>query len=161
MMSKPRLLFCYALLGLVVGGPLYDIATFTEHYPFSPYWMFCNNVAGEKPVVMQYRATAVPADGAAPFFLEARVQMEPWTPQRFSLALDSVAKRSDFQHIAKHAARDAIKRYEANRARHRGPPLKAMILNRVSWRVREDAANRRTPDTVEEIGRVETGESWP
>lgn len=144
-MSKRRLLFVHALLGCLVGGHLYDIATDQEHWPFSQYPMF--STVDESRTHRTLRLFGVTAGTELPLLSPA--YLHPFDQCRLSTALLRISDRTAVGRDLDEALFDVWHRYEERRTagRHGGPALTAVRLYSLEWHLDANATNARTPET--------------
>jgi glucosyl-dolichyl phosphate glucuronosyltransferase len=149
----------YALIAVVFGASAYDIATGTEHWPFSPYPMF--SIVDERPIVDSIRLLGVTAE-ASPRevpLLDSRV-LEPFDQCRLSTALARVYSDPVRRASLPALLRDILIRYERRRidGEHDGPRLQAIRAYFMHWEITADAANRDVPTTRRLLAEVKTAD---
>jgi len=144
-MHTTRRTFLNLVFGGLILGSAYDIATDTEHWPFSQYPMF----SGEwrSPTFTWLRLVGVTGDGRE-LALASNDYIRPFDLSRLPKALRQMLDQDDGRARVAIAVKDCLRRYEELRAdrRHDGPPLAAMRLYEVEWRIDPQAANVDRPD---------------
>jgi hypothetical protein len=146
-----------ALLNLVfagfIAGSVYDIAMDQEHWPFSQYPMFSE--VWRSPRFSWLRLFGVRADGTE-FPLEMNRFVAPFDQSRLSKALRQMLREPDAASRVRTAVEDCLARYEVLRVtgRHEGPPLAALRLYELEWRIDPEAANVDRPDGKRLIAEV-------
>ena len=148
-MSWRRLLFVHALLGCLVGGHLYDIATDQEHWPFSQYPMF--STVDESRTHRTLRLFGVTAGAEVPLLSPA--YLHPLDQCRLSTALLRMSERTSVRRDIDEALSDVWHRYEEHRTagHHGGPALTAVRLYSLEWHLDANATNADTPETREVV----------
>lgn len=150
-MRSSRIATVYALMTVLVGGTLFDMATDREHWPLSPYPMFAN-VERERTLSL-LRVVAVPLASRSnpPGFplIDPRF-IQPFDQCRLSLALDGDYRDPARRTLVPLLLHDVLRRYEAMRAagKHHGPRLQAVRLYEMRWRLDPQGQNVDTPDTA-------------
>jgi hypothetical protein len=139
-----RMLLSLVFAGLILGSA-YDIASDQEHWPFSQYPMFSG--VWQSDSFTWLRVYGVIADGRE-VALTSNRYIEPFDLSRLPKALRRILDGPDGSTRVAIALRDCLTRYDQLRARHRhdGPPLVAMRLYEVEWRIDRNAANVDRPD---------------
>jgi hypothetical protein len=144
-MSVTRRVFLNLVFGGLILGSAYDIGTDQEHWPFSQYPMF----SGEwrSPTFTWLRLFGVTADGREMALAQNRF-IVPFDLSRLPKALGRILDGRDGSTRVVAAVRDLLARYEQLRVEHRhdGPPLAAMRLYEVEWRIDPDASNVDRPE---------------
>jgi hypothetical protein len=144
-MSMTRRVFLNLVFAFLILGSAYDIATDQEHWPFSQYPMF----AGEwrSPTFTWLRLFGVTADGRE-IALASNRYIAPFDLSRLPKALRRMMDERDGARRIAIAVGDCLTRYEQLRAQHRhdGPPLAAMRLYEVEWRIDARASNVDRPE---------------
>jgi hypothetical protein len=139
------------LIGLV-GGHAYDIVTDQEHWPFSQYPMFSGTWTS--PSFTWLRLFGVTADGRE-FPLDDNKYIEPFDQSRLPKALRRMMQARDGDARIRTALPDLLARYEQLRGdEHDGPPIVALRLYELEWRIDPQAANIDTPDRRRFIAEV-------
>jgi glucosyl-dolichyl phosphate glucuronosyltransferase len=142
-MSRGRIAMAQWLVTGLVLGSAYDIVTDREHWPFSPYPMF--STLERDPMLRSLRVFGV-VGGATEVPLRDGDWIEPFDQCRLTTALSgaygNVRRRSQIGVML----RDCLRRYEEGRTvgRHNGPPLQAVRLYELTWRV--DPHGARDPE---------------
>lgn len=133
-LSRRRLAVAHLLIIVMFAGYAYCLATDTEYWPFSQYPMYSTVV---RPGPSQYLAlVAVPAGGQKPeFSIPDDKYIIPFDWVRLARAFERLVEMPDHQRKLEAALRDCWARYDRLRlaGRHRGPPLQAVRLYRMSW----------------------------
>jgi hypothetical protein len=149
-MGKARYRFINMLIGVLIAGSLFDIATRREHWPFSPYDLYTG--ASNEYSLTLLRLYGVTA-GKTPseFPLYAKRYIEPFDNARLRVALENIDTDPNRSAKLTEALRDCLRRYEALRAsgRHDGPPLRGIRFYRVYWKLEPWARNLDFPDRKE------------
>jgi hypothetical protein len=144
-MTMARRLFLNLIFAFLILGSAYDIVTDQEHWPFSQYPMF----SGEwrSPTFTWLRLFGVTADGRE-IALASNRFIAPFDLSRLPKVLRRMLEERDGSRRVAVAIRDCLTRYEQLRADHHhdGPPLAAMRLYEVEWRIDPNAANVDRPE---------------
>jgi hypothetical protein len=147
-MSPRRLVFVHALLGVLIGGSLYDIRTGREHWPLSPYPMF--SLVEPEATLRTLRIVGVETGTAQHeiFLLDADL-IHPFDQCRLTSALSRAYTDPLRRPMVHEQLRDVLERYEMRRAAgdHEGPPLEEVRLYEMRWTMGADADNVATPDS--------------
>ena len=154
-MSAARYVAAHILIALVVLGSAYDIATGTEHWPFSPYPMF--SAVEKSPTLDSLVLTGVTADGAMlEVPLRDRSFLDPFDQCRLVTAFQRVRARSDADSHLRAMLKDSLLRYERRRqaGAHDGPALRSIRLYVAHWTLDASARNVDTPDVRTLLGEV-------
>jgi len=152
MSSGRRALLNLVFLGFITGS-LYDIVMDQEHWPFSQYPMFSG--VWRSPTFGWLRLFGVTADGNE-FPLDYNRYVSPFDQSRLPKALRQMLDEPDGAARVRTAVEDCLARYEVLRTagRHDGPPLRAMRLYDLKWRIDANAANVDNPDARRLIAEV-------
>jgi hypothetical protein len=144
-MTAIRRVVVNALLACLVCGSLYDIVRDSEHWPFSQYPMFSG--IWRATTFRWYRLVGVREDGGEVVLDRARY-IQPFDQSRLHLAFVQLAARADAGRALQSAVANCLSRYERQRVNgvHDGPPLRAMRLYLLEWRLEPDARNVDHPD---------------
>jgi len=144
-MSIKRRVFLNLVFAFLILGSAYDITTDQEHWPFSQYPMF----SGEwrSPTFTWLRLFGVTADGRE-IALASNRYIAPFDLSRLPKVIRRMMDERDGSRRVATAVRDCLARYDQLRAEHRhdGPPLAAMRLYELEWRIDPDAANVDRPE---------------
>src|SRR3954466_14849528 len=87
-MTGARRCVVYAALAVICAGSLVDLATDSEHWPFSPYSMY-SDVKREPYELRQLRLFGVPVRGDE-FALQEVEYIQPFDPVRLRLILSEL-----------------------------------------------------------------------
>jgi hypothetical protein len=151
-MDVRRYALANAIILVIVGASIYDIARDEEHWPFSQYPMF-NRVTTSRELkwLRLYGVT----EGKEEIPLLRYADVFPFDQSRLSKGFGSIRSQGDSASI--HAAlANCLVRYERLRQRgwHDGPQLRGLRLYEVRWKLDPRAANVDTPDSRELVGEV-------
>jgi hypothetical protein len=146
-----RLLTVNLLLAFLIGGMAYDTVTRRENWPFSPYNMYS---AVERSFSFSHlRIYGIPAkEQEREILLPDAIYFRPFNKVQLydSLLQAYSSHRPTRRARLKDMMEDVLRRYEVLRASglHDGPPLRAMRLYELTWRVNlEDPyANQKPVD---------------
>ena len=146
----PRRLFINAVLILLIGGSLVDIALGREHWPFSDYPMFVG--VQRARTVTAWRLHGVTESGELPLLDFAHIA--PFDQASVAMALRRLIHAEEGR--MSRALSDCWRRYEARRLRgqHAGPRLVGIRAYRVTWTLAAWATNFDRPDRLELFGEV-------
>ena len=146
-MARHRVWLVNAVVGLIALGSMYDIVRDTDHWPFSNYAMYSE--LQPAPTLTVLRLFGV-TEGASPreFALTEAPVIQPFDQSRLSAAIAGMAYAPERREQLTPAQRDIMARYEQLRraGRHSRPPLQAVRLYRVFWRLDPQALNLDRPD---------------
>ncbi len=144
-MDARRRWLVYALVGVIAGGHLYDLAVGREHWPFSPYPMYAR--ATSEWTVLMPRIMGVRSGGGEVPFRDAR-WLAPFDQARLLQSVQTMFGEPDGRRRAATALADCLRRYE--RRRHAGevdgPALRALRLYHMRFTLSPDAANVDRPE---------------
>lgn len=154
-MSAARYAMAHLVVAAVVLGSAYDIATGTEHWPFSPYPMFSaveRSYTLDSLIVMGVAADATRTEVP----LRDRSLIDPFDQCRLITAFQRVRGGTDDGARLRMMLGDSLRRYEQRRqaGAHDGPALGAIRLYAAHWTLDAHARNVDTPDTRVLIGEV-------
>lgn len=146
--GRRRVAVISTVLGVLVGGSMFDILTDTEHWPFSPYGMY-SEVAWEHSVNV-LRLVGVTTIGSEVTLLDPRY-FRPFRRTRLQTALEQMNRAANRAQLLNEGLEDCLRRYERARREgsHDGPPLRALRLYRVVWKLDPWARNADRPDRKE------------
>jgi hypothetical protein len=152
-MTRGRLIFIHLLIGGVVGGSLYDMATRQEHWPYSNYPMF--STIHREAVLRWPRIYGVRPDGRE-VPVTKYVELWPLDQSRLPIGLRAIYSDEGASRRIHEALLDVLQRYEARRhaGDHEGGPLTAMRLYMVSWPLEPFAANLDQPSERQLLAQV-------
>ena len=144
-MSRRRVWLVHALLVVMVGGHLHDLATGREHWPFSPYPMYAH-AAREWSVVVPLLVGVRRDGGELP--LRGEAYLAPFDQSRLLQALGAILLQTDGRERASVALRDCLARYERRRVAHEhdGPALGALRYYHETWALDREARNVERPE---------------
>lgn len=144
-MGITRRVFLNFIFGSLILGSAYDILTDQEHWPFSQYPMF--SVEWRSQTFTWLRLFGVTADGREVALASNRF-IEPFDLSRLPKAFRRMLDERDGSARVVTAVRDCLARYEELRAQHEhdGPPLAAMRLYEVEWRIDRYVSNVDRPE---------------
>lgn len=144
-MGVTRRVFLNLVFGGLILGSAYDIVTDQEHWPFSPYPMFSGEWRSQ--TFTWLRLFGVTADGREMALASNRF-IEPFDLSRLPKVLRRMMDERDGSTRVVTAVRDCLTRYDQLRAQHRhdGPPLVAMRLYEVEWRIDRNVSNVDRPE---------------
>lgn len=146
-MSPSRILIANTVIGVILLGSLWHIATDSEHWPFSSYQMY-SSLRAERAIVRP-RLYGVPqGEGDRELPLWEKEYIEPFDPSRLARAFMKMQKAPDSGALFEAALRDLLKRYEKRRSegKHSGPRLAALRLYELSWQLEPRARNLYQPE---------------
>jgi len=149
-LSGTRLLMIYIVLGVIVGGSLFCIATETERWPFSGYPMYSRIERTNS--LTQFRLYGIMQhDGAKEFPLVNYRYTQPFDNARINASFARLEADPAKEQLFREALRDFHSRYEALREqrRHSGPRLRGLRLYKVVWTLDPLARNVNDPDRRE------------
>lgn len=152
-MSAPRRIFLSLVSVLLIAGSAYDVLTDQEHWPFSNYPMFSGT--WRSPTFTWLRLFGVTSDGHE-FPLDSNRYIEPFDQSRLPKALRKMLEKADGPSRIRVALTDCLDRYDELRTegRHHGPPLVALRLYELEWRIDPSASNLDRPDRKELVAEV-------
>ena len=141
-MSAGRLATVSAIIVIVVGTQLLDIALQTDHWPFSYYPMYAGL---QSNTMWSFRVAGVTRDGE--FWLVPDKQLRPLDSGRIKYAFRNLL-RDNSEAAVGPVLQNIHKLYEAGRrsGAHGGPPLQALRLYRLQWRLDPSLSNKDTPE---------------
>jgi len=146
-LSRARYFIINTVIGIIVAGSLFDIATRREHWPFSYYDLY-SGASNEYSLTLLrlYGVTESETPGEFPLYSFRYIQ--PFDNARLRFALDTIDAGPNRNERLSEALRDCLRRYEALRVsgRHDGPPLRGIRFYRVYWRLDPWARNLDFPD---------------
>jgi hypothetical protein len=144
-MSMARRVLLNLVFAFLILGSAYDIVTDQEHWPFSQYPMFSGEWRSQ--TFTWLRLFGVTADGRE-IALASNRFITPFDLSRLPKVLRRMMEERDGPRRVSIAVRDCLTRYEQLRAdrRHAGPPLAAMRLYELEWRIDRNAANVDRPE---------------
>jgi hypothetical protein len=158
-MSRSRLWTVYCLGVLIFGGALSDMVRDTEHWPFSPFAMYSRmDLSGTYSTLRLYGV--VQRSPLIEVQLDSSLYVQPFDLSRLPPALKHAAQ----ENMLDEAMLDCLTRYEALRraGRHDGPPLVAMRVYMVTWKLDPSLSNIDRPDRrdllTEVVPRLEGGD---
>jgi hypothetical protein len=151
-MSPARRTLINTIIVGLLAGSAYDTVTDQEHWPFSQYPMFSG--VWRSSTFTWLRLFGVTADGRE-FPLDQNRYVSPFDQSRLPKALKRIVDE-DGDAGVRVALSDCLARYEALRLdrRHDGPPLAAVRLYELEWKIDPDAANVDRPDRRSFIAEV-------
>ncbi len=146
-LSGGRRLAVYLLMAVLCGGSAYDIVTDEEHWPFSQYPMF--SWVERQPTLEALRVVGVtrePRPREVPL-LDSE-WLYPFDQCRLQTAIARTWNNPQRRTLTSAMLADTLGRYEASRrgGAHEGPPLAAVRLYDMTWRLAPDAGNVDAPD---------------
>jgi hypothetical protein len=144
-MTRPRLALANLIIFGLLAGSGYDIVTDQEHWPFSQYPMFA---AVETSWTHRgLRLFGVTPSGAEVALLD-NDHLAPFDQCRLAAAFRRLRTEARDEKRLHAALRDCFERYrvtsDQDPAGH--PPLNAVRLYELDWRLDKNADNARTPD---------------
>jgi hypothetical protein len=150
-MSSKRLLIVYALGSIIFGGAAADLLRDTEHWPFSQYPMF-SQIQQAKTYSMLRLYGVLQHSPLVEMPLDDNLYLQPFDNSRLPPALRHALAENRLDE----GVTDCLTRYEAlRRAKlHKGPPLVAMRLYRLTWTLDSTASNVDRPDAKELLTEV-------
>ena len=145
-MSPSRILIANTVIGVILLGSLWDIATDSEHWPFSSYQMF-SRLRSDR-VLIRPRLYGVPQEENREIPLWEKEHIEPFDPSRLAKAFMKMQGSPNSGALFEAALRDLLKRYEKRRSegKHNGPRLAALRLYELSWQLDPKARNLYQPE---------------
>jgi GT2 family glycosyltransferase len=154
-MSAARMLAAHAVIALLVAGSAYDIASGTEHWPFSPYPMFAHVERARTLDSLLLRGVVDDGSGREIPLREAGM-IGPFDQCRLNTAMQRARSGPDGQNRLQAMLQDCLARYEAARGRgeHDGPPLEAIRVYDAHWALDPEGRNVDTPTRARLIGEV-------
>ncbi len=153
MTLRRKALLSFVFLAFIAGSA-YDLAMDQEHWPFSQYPMF--SVAWHASTFSWLRLYGVADDGRE-FPLESNRYILPFDQSRLPKAFRQMLERPDGVARARAGLVDCLVRYRELRLQgeHDGPPLSALRLYKVEWRIDPAAANVDHPDRRELVAEAD------
>lgn len=144
-MSPARRMFLSLIAAVLIAGSLYDIVTDQEHWPFSQYPMFSGVWRSQR---FEWLRLFGVTESGREFALDANRYVAPFDQSRLPKALRRMLERRDGSARVRAALADCLHRYEELRREgaHEGPPIVALRLYRLEWRIDPEAANVDRPD---------------
>jgi hypothetical protein len=143
-MSPARVGLATALIAVLAGGQILDIALQEEHWPFTRYSMYAT--------VQTERIQWIQVYGVTPegeMFLEPTSYLHPFDLTRLPQAFeDVVLSGPDEEGRVRQALENLYELYAAGRrtGAHDGPPLTALRLYRVQWKIDPDPETHNQPE---------------
>ncbi|HEX4438751.1 MAG TPA: hypothetical protein VH854_01690 [Thermoanaerobaculia bacterium] len=137
--SPGRRRIVLGLAALVVAGASVEMLTDPpfrrEHWPFSPYQMYSRLPGDTWSGLRIFGVTSQGPGHEVPLLDDAYLQ--PMELVSLATSLDRLDRSRDRDRVLPAALRDCLTRYESLRrsGRHDGPPLTAVRLDRLKWRV--------------------------
>jgi hypothetical protein len=150
-MSRSRLWTVYGLGAVIFGGALVDVVRDTEHWPFSPFAMYSRlDLSGTYSTLRLYGV--VERSPLIEVQLDSNLYLQPFDLSRLPPALKHAAQENTLDE----AMIDCLARYEVLRRarRHDGPPLVAMRLYMVTWKLDPSLSNIDRPDRKDLVTEV-------
>lgn len=158
-MTRRRLLLVNAVLVVLIGGHLYDIAVDKEHWPFSQYQLFARLQDEEALKMMQL--FGVPRESDKEFYLgEVSGRFSSKSARLMeSLRYIGLSKRyepEEREKILEDKLREQMALYEEMRlsGQHQGPPLQNMKLYYAQWYIESQPQFNDPPDDKRLIAEV-------
>jgi GT2 family glycosyltransferase len=154
-MGVGQLALAHLVVGVLLAGSAYDIATGREHWPFSPYPMF-STVQTSPTLDSLLLRGVVDEAGNREIPLRQAEMIAPFDQCRLNTALSRAQNQADGSARVHAMLQDCLNRYEAARERgeHDGPPLKAIRLYDAHWTLDPEGRNVETPDRSTLVGQV-------
>jgi hypothetical protein len=153
-MSAGRMLLAHLLVALLIGGSAYDVATGTEHWPFSPYAMFSTVARTATLDSVVVRGVVNEPDGREVPLRDGTL-IGPFDQCRLTTALQRVRSSGDRNRFES-MLQDCLARYEAARltGKHDGPALGAVRAYEAHWILDPAARNVDEPTRSRLVGEV-------
>jgi len=150
-MPKPRRLVVYGLGVVIFGGALSDLIRDTEHWPFSQYPMF-SRIQVSKTYSTLRLYGVVQRSPLIEVPLDSNVYLQPFDNSRLAAALEGALEENRVDE----GLTDCLTRYEALRRAgvHHGPPIAAMRLYSLTWKLDPSASNVERPDRKQLLAEV-------
>ncbi len=145
-MTWGQLIVANCVVFALVGAQVVDIGFQREDWPFSNYPMY----SGEQTDRLRWiRLYGVARAGEFPLTPER--QLRPFDSVRVNYSLGQLLTRADHDASTRRALLNLHELYERGRraGEHIGPPLQALRLYRVSWRIEPGLTNRSAPEERE------------
>jgi hypothetical protein len=142
-MSSRRMLLVYIIVMVLIAGHLYDVATSSEHWPFSRYQMYSQ--MPEMKTLWRLRLYGVTENGEIP--LRAEEHFAPFNMPQLNTALMRLPRYKRREKVAELLHNLAFL-YESSRQQglHDDPPIQSLRLYRLKWTLDEWARNVDSPD---------------
>jgi hypothetical protein len=137
--SRGRRWLVFGLAVLVVSGAAVEVVTDPpyrrEHWPFSSYQMYSRLPSGTWSALRIFGVTSQGPGHEVPLLDDA--YLRPMELISLSTSLDRLDRGADRDRDLAAALRDCLARYESLRrsGSHDGPPLTAVRLDRLTWRI--------------------------
>lgn len=146
-MSARRRATISAVVLLLVGMQIYDIARQQAHWPFSNYSMYSGVQQG---TMWWFRIAGVTRDREV--WLVPEEQLRPFDSVRIAYAFQNLVLDQPDAAVNLEL-RNLYELYEAGRrsGAHGGPRLLALRLYRLEWRLDPSLANKNTPEKIEPL----------
>ena len=145
-MTRGQLIVANCVVFALVGTQLVNIGLQREDWPFSNYPMY----SGEQTDQLRWiRVCGVAQAGEFPLAPER--QLRPFDSVRVHHSLGQLLTRADDGTSTRRALQNLHELYERGRraGEHSGPPIQALRLYRVSWRIEPGLTNRSAPEERE------------
>jgi hypothetical protein len=151
--TRARRWFLSCVFLVLIGGSAYDVVRNQEHWPFSQYPMFSGT--WKSPTFTWLRLFGVTGDGRE-IALASNEYIQPFDQSRLPKALRRILDEPDHVERLHIAIADCLARYELLRARgeHDGPPIVAMRLYELEWRIDPWAIDEDHPLAKRFLGEV-------
>lgn len=140
-MSAGRLATVSAVIAILVGTQLLDIALQIDHWPFSYYPMYAGM---QSNTMWSFRVAGVTRDRE--WWLVPEKQLRPFDSGRIAYGFRNLLLDNSEAAVGP-ILQNMYKIYEAGRrsGAHGGPPLQALRLYRLQWRLDPSLSNKDTP----------------
>jgi hypothetical protein len=151
-LQRYRIWIAYAVIVVIAGGSLFDIALDTEHWPFSHYEMY-SWIDRDYSLTRPRLFGVVESEPPHEIPLWEFQYIQPFDNARLHTALGRIHRSPTRKQRLSEALHDVLVRYEALRhaGRHNGPPLEGIRLYELYWMLDPWARNADRPDRQELI----------
>jgi hypothetical protein len=145
-MEARRRWLVYALVSVVAGGHLYDLAVDREHWPFSPYPMYAHST--DDWTVLVPRIMGVRGDATGEVIFRDDDWLAPFDQARLLQSVQTMLGKPDGRRDAATALADCLARYERRRRAGEvdGPALRALRLYYMRFTLSTDPAAVDRPE---------------
>jgi len=145
-MTRGQLIVANCVVFALVGTQAVDIGLQREDWPFSNYPMYTGEQTDQLRWIRLYGVAQ-----AGEFPLTPERQLRPFDSVRVHYSLGQLLTQADHGTSTRRALQNLHELYERGRraGEHTGPPIQALRLYRVSWRIEPGLTNRSAPEERE------------